>query len=265
MRRSRRAGLCFGAVVVLLAIGCLSVGLATGEQTGNPEVVVSFDGKIIPRALPRHRPGPVFLQLSGGVRGTEGNPPPRLQRIELAFGAHGGLDTAGLPVCPRGRLRNATQRQALARCGGAVVGHGEITAEVPLNPTNPLSARAGALAFNGRSHGRPAVWVHAYSSSPPVSFVLPFYLRRLPRGAYGLLMRSPVRQALGRWPRLSAFSVTLGRRYGAGDALHSYLSGSCPLPARLSALSVPIARASFYFAPRPTLTQSIHRFCRVSE
>jgi hypothetical protein len=248
-----------------IAVLGLAVAPALAEQIGRPDVVVSFDGKVSPKVLPRRRPAPVSLELTGSVRGTEGAPPPRLQRIELAFGARGGLDTAGLSVCPRARLRNATQRQALARCSGAVVGRGEISAEVPLNPAEPVLARAQLIAFNGRSGGRPAVWVHAYSASPPVSFVLPFYMRRLRTGAYGVLMRSPVRRALGRWPRLRSFSVTLGRRYRVAGELHSYLSARCPLPPRFNVLSVPVARATYYFAPRPTLRQPILRRCRVSE
>jgi hypothetical protein len=254
--------LILASAVAMLA---MAVAPALAEQIGRPDVVVSFDGKVRPKALPRRRPAPVSLELTGSVRGTEGAPPPRLQRIELAFGARGGLDTAGLPVCPRARLRNATQRQALARWSGAVVGRGEISAEVPLNPAEPVLARAQLIAFNGRSGGRPAVWVHAYSASPPVSFVLPFYMRRLHTGAYGVLMRSPVRRALGRWPRLRSFSVTLGRRYRVGGELHSYLSARCPLPPRFNVLSVPVARAIYYFAPRPTLRQPILRRCRVSE
>ena len=265
MSRALLAKIAAAAAALFLAIAYLTVGPAAAEQTGTPEVHISFDGKIVPRDLPRRRPAPVSLELSGAVYGTAGTPPPPLQRIELAFGARGGLDAAGLPVCPRGRLRNATQDQALARCGGALVGRGEISAEVPLNPADPVTAHAGLLAFNGRSGGRPAVWVHAYAPSPPVSFVLPFYLRRVPTGAYGVLMRSPVRRALGPWPRLRSFRILLGRRYRAGGELHSYLSGRCPLPPRFDALSVPVARAAYYFAPRPTLIQPIHRRCLVRE
>ncbi len=143
---------------------------------------------------------PVSLTLAGAIRGSDGSPPPQLGRIEIAFGARGGLETTGLPRCPRARLRNATSRQALDRCRSALVGRGTITTEVPLNPSDPLLARARVLAFNGRSHGRPAVWVHAYSASPAVSFVLPFHLRRLRTGAYGVLLgrRSVAPSAAGR-------------------------------------------------------------------
>lgn len=262
MNRRLAPRLLLAAAIALLAV---VAGPAGAEQIGRPDVVVSFDGKISPRVLPRNRPVPVSLELSGTVRGTAGAPPPQLQRIELAFGARGGLDTAGLPVCPRAQLENATRSQALDRCRGALVGRGEISAEVPLNPADPVIADAHLLAFNGFSHGRPAFWVHAYSAAPPVSFVLPFYLRRLRTGAYGVLMRSPVRRALGRWPRLRSFSIVLGRRFRAAGEPHGFLNARCPLPPRFDALSVPVARATYYFAPRPTLTQPILRRCRVRE
>jgi hypothetical protein len=250
-------------VLALLALTLGVAGVAEAEQSGGRGVVVSLDGGISPRYIPRHRSVPISLMLSGSVRSSDGAPLPQLQRIEIEFGARGALDTAGIPVCPRARLRNATRAQALARCRAALVGRGTISIEVPLSPSEPIHARARALAFNGRSHGRPAVWVHVYSASPPVSFVLPFYQRRLRSGAYGVLMRSPVGRALGRWPRLRSFRITLGRRYRFGGERHSYLSAHCPVPPRFSIGIRPIARATYQFAPGPTLTATIQRGCRV--
>jgi hypothetical protein len=251
------------ALLALLALASFTAGRAGAERSGRAGVIVSLDGSISPRHIPRHRPVPVSLTLAGTVRSSDGSPPPRLQRIEIAFGARGGLDTTGLSRCPRSRLRNATARQALARCRAALVGRGQISTEVRLDPEKPLLARAGVLAFNGRSGGRPAVWVHAYSASPPVSFVLPFYLRRLRAGAYGVLLRAPVQSALGRWPRLRSFRITLGRRYRVRGMPRSYLSARCPLPPRFSIGILPLARATYHFAPRPTLSTTILRGCRV--
>jgi hypothetical protein len=251
--------------LALLALSGVAAALADAEQSGRAGVVVSLDGSVSPKRLPRQRPVPVTLTLAGTIRATDGEPPPRLDRIEIAFGDRGGLDTAGLPRCPRARLRNATRRQALARCGPALVGRGTLDTEVPLAPEEPLLAHADLLAFNGRSGGRPAVWVHAYSISPPVSFVLPFHLRRLRTGAYGILLRAPVARALGRWPRLRSFRLTLGRRYRAGGERHSYLSAKCPLPPRFHIGFFPLARATYDFAPVPTLTTTILRGCRVGD
>jgi hypothetical protein len=134
----------------------------------------------------------------------------------------------------------------------------------PLSSSDPLLARAGLLAFNGRSRGRPAVWLHAYSASPPVSFVLPFYLRRVDEGAYGVLMRAPVGRTLGRWPRLRSFRISLGRRYRAEGEARSYLRANCPLPPRLDVGYFQM-RASYRFVPTPTHTTTILRSCRVRD
>jgi len=253
------------AALAAVCLAALLVAVAGAEQSGGGGVVVSLDGSISPKRLPRDRPVPISVVLAGSVRAIGGAEPPRLSRIELAFGAPGGLDTAGLPRCPRARLRNATARQALDRCGGALVGRGAIAAEVPLSTESPLPVRAGLLAFNGRFRGRPAVWVHAYSAAPPVSFVLPFFLR-LPRGDdYGVLLRAPLARALGRWPRLRSFRLVLGRRYLARGARHSYLSASCPLPPRLHVGFFPLARATYSFVDRPSRAVTILRGCRASD
>jgi len=251
-----------GCALVAVTWACSAP--AGAEQSGGGGVVVSFDGSISPRRIPRHRPVPVSLTLAGSVRSADSSALPQLRRVEIAFGARGGLDATGLPACPRGRLRDATQSQALERCRSALVGRGRIEAEVPLDPGRPLLAAASALAFNGISKGRAAVWVHAYSTSPPVSFVLPFYVKRLASGAYGTLLDSPVRRALGRWPRLRSFRLTLERRYRVGGEKRSYLNAHCPLPPRFSGFGgIPLARATYFFAPRPTLSTTILRGCRV--
>ncbi len=258
-------GAIVGSSLLLSILGLLAVAPAGAERSGRDGVVVSLDGEIHPDRLPRDRVAPVSLTLRGTIAADQGGELPELDRIEIAFGARGGLDTAGLPVCPRARLRDATQSQALARCRGALVGRGTIDAEVPLNPAEPLEAHAGALAFNGRSHGHPAVWVHAYSASPPVSFVLPFHLKAIDDGTYGLLLSAPVRSVLGRWPQLRSFDLTLGRRYSRRGIAHSYLSAGCPLPPRFHIGFFPLARATYRFAPRPKLSTAIVRGCRVSE
>ena len=251
--------------ITSLAVVSLGAGLAGAERSGGAGMVVSLDGSTSPRRVPRHRYGPVSLTISGTIHDNRSSVPRRLTSLEIAFGARGGLKTAGLPRCPRARLNHATQRQALARCRSALVGHGAILTEVSLNPKRPILARAGALAFNGRADGHPAVWVHAYSASPPVSFVLPFHLRRLRTGAYGVLLRAPVARALGRWPRLRSFRITFSRRYRYRGAPRSYLNAHCPLPPRFHIGFFPLARATYHFAPGPTLTTTILRGCRVNE
>lgn len=259
---ARRSAAGLLAAVVLL-VG-LNAGLSDAEQSGRDGVVVSLDGSVSPKSLPRHRPVPVSLTLSGTISSSLASPP-HLASVEFAFGARGGLTTAGLPRCRGAQLRNATQRDALAQCRGALVGRGTISTEVLLNPAEPVPARAGVLAFNGTAGGRPAIWVHAYSATPPVSFAIPFYLRRLSSGGYGVSLQTPVSTALGRWLRLRSFRITIGRRWRANGVQRSFLSASCPLPPRFHSLNFPLARATYRFSPAPTLSTTILRRCSVRE
>jgi hypothetical protein len=265
VRRVLTHKLAVAAVLALLAAGYFTVGPADAERSGGDGVVVSLDGSVSPKRLPRLRPVPVSLTLAGTISSVEASQVPPLASIELAFGARGGLSTAGLPGCPPARLRNANQQQALAQCGPALVGRGTLLTEVLLDPKRPVLSHAGVLAFNGEAAGRPAVWIQIYSASPPVSVVIPFYVRRLRAGAYGILLRARISSALGRWLRLRSFRVTLGRSYRAHGVRRSYLSARCPLPPRFSIGIFPLARATYRFAPGPTLTTTILRGCRVSQ
>jgi len=258
--RPRRLSSAIAAALAVLAFLLLAIAPAEAEQSGRDGILTSFYASFSPNILSRRDVQPVTISLAGGVRAGDGTTP-RLGRIELAFATQGHLDATGLPACPRSRLRNATLRQALTRCRPALVGHGWIHAEVPLAPATPLVARARALAFNARKDGRTAVWLYAYSPSPPVSFVLPFAVRQHQRGAYGLVLEAPVAPTLGRWPRLRSFRITLGRRYSRNGEQHSFLSARCPLPPQLQSLTVPIARVSYRFAPGPTINTTILRSC----
>lgn len=257
----------FAAVVAtaLLAVVCLNAARSDAERSGGGGVIVSLDGNVTPKRLPRERPVPVSLTITGTIRSVKTSQVPALESIELAFGARGGLSTVGLPTCPPARLRNANQQTALAQCGPALVGRGTILTEDLLEPEHPVLSPAGVLAFNGKAGGRPVVWVQIYSASPPVSVVLPFYVSRPPTGAYGVSLRATISSSLGRWLRLRSFRVTLGRRYTAHGVHRSYLSAACPLPPRFSIGIFPLARATYRFAaPGPTLTTTILRGCRVS-
>jgi hypothetical protein len=209
--------------------------------------------------------GPVSVTIAGSVRAPGRAQSPPLTTIELGFGARGGLSTMGLPTCPPSRLRNATPEQALARCRGALVGRGRLLTEAPLGTGEPLLSRAAALAFNGGGERRRTVLLYAHAASPPTSFVLPFHLRRPRSGGYGVVARASVYRALGRWPRLRAFRLTLGRRYRSEGAWHSYLNARCPLPPRLHLGYFGLARVTYRFAPKPRITETILRPCRTRD
>jgi hypothetical protein len=69
-------------------------------------------------------------------------------------------------------------------------------------------------------------------------------------------------RALGPWPHLSHFEITLARRYAYRGRSHSYLSATCPIPRRFTAGFFSFARANFTLADGRRIGTAIPRSCR---
>lgn len=264
-RKHRVAGSYFWLWLLLalsLVIFALVAGPAGAERAQEGNLIVSLEGGITPLKLPRDHAAPVGVRLAGGVQTEDDAPLPRVKRIKFALAFRGRVYTRGLAVCPRARLKIADSGQAMEACGSALVGRGELRARVFVPSQLPFGIHARLLAFNGRTkRGGPAVWVHAYSKDPPVSFVLPFRIRRQ-KGPFRTVLETVVPRSVGPWPRFSHFELMVSRQFSFHGKRHSYLSASCPLPPHFTAGFVSFARATFSFADAPDLTTDSVRSCR---
>lgn len=251
--------------LAVTALCTFAAGLARGERHQQGNLIVALNGRISPATLPRHRLAPAAVTISSRLSTADRSPPPRVRRIELALAGRHSMRfaRAGLPLCPRGRLRNATDAQALARCRGALVGHGRLQAEVLLPHQAPLRVHAHLLVFNGRTGGGGlAVWAHAFSTRPPVAFVLAFVAHR-GGGAFPTTFTAAIPRSIGAWSHLTGFRMTLGRRYRAGGDRRSYLNASCPVPPRFTAGFFSFLRATYALAGGRSIGETIVRGCRV--
>ena len=180
--------------------------------------------------------------------------------MELAW--RGVLDTDGLTVCPKERLRNTDTHQALRACRSAAVGKGHLFAKVFVPNQPPLEVHAHLTAFNGRTEaGRHAVLVHAYSPSPPVSFVIPFSVHHS-SGAFRTVLVALIRDSVGPFPHVADFQIVVGRHFNYRGRRHSYLSASCPIPQGFSAAFLSFARATYTFEGGKQLSTDTVRSCR---
>jgi hypothetical protein len=252
----------FALVLIGLATLALGVGTATAERSQRGSLIVSLDGGISPKKLPRHRPAPVAVYLAGGVDTADKSPLPRVNSIKLEIAWRGELQTKGLAVCPRARLVSTSSAQARRLCGAALVGGGGLFARIFVPNQVPFGIRADLLAFNGKDKkGRPAVWVQGYSSNPPVSFVLPFEVHRQ-KGAFKTVLVSIIRRAVGPWPRVANFNINVSRQFMFEGEKHSYLNASCPVPRGFTAGFLSLARATYTFAGGEQLATESVRSCR---
>jgi hypothetical protein len=249
------------AIATLLAVALLTTS-ASAERAQSGNLIVSLQGGISPRRLPRDQRVPVAVRLGGRVLTVDRGPLPRVNWIRLELAWRGQLDTQGLAVCPKARLRGTDTHQALEACGRARVGMGHLFAKVFVPNQPPFDVHAHLTAFNGRTEaGRHAVLVHAYATSPPVSFVIPFSVHHR-SGNFRTVLVALIRRSAGPWPHVADFQIHVARNFIYRGKPHSYLSASCPVPHGFTAGFLSFARATYTFAGGDQLTTETVRSCR---
>lgn len=253
-------------LATLLMLGALiaSATLAQAEVSQSGNLRISVNGKLSPKALPRHGAAPVSVSVSGAISTTDGTAPPQLRTMQIDVNRHGRFDTVGLPVCRYNDIQPASDARALAACRSALVGEGHFAGTIALpGSAEPFPMAGRLLLFNGRQHGRPVLLGHIYSPKPfASSFVMVFEIRNQARGEYGTTMTANLAKALGPKRNLTSIEMTLSRRYRYRGASHSYISAGCPAPKGFPGLTFPLARTSFSFAGGKKLTEVLSKSCR---
>ena len=249
------------SIVAAAVLATLAAATAGAERSREENVEVMLDGGIAPKVLPRHHRVPVAVHLSGGVNTTDGSPLPRVNWIKLELAYRGRLHRHGLAVCPQVRLESTDNRQAMEACGPARVGSGKLYAEIFVPNQEPFGVHAHLLAFNGQTKaGRPAVLVHAYTSNPPVSFIIPFTVRHK-KGHFQTVLVTTIRRSVGPWPHVANFRIRVARKFRFKGREKSYLTASCPAAPGFGGGFLSLARATYTFAGGNQLETETVRSC----
>lgn len=251
------------ALIAFATAAVLGGAAAQGEQVQKGSLRVAFDARLTPRALPRDRPVPVTAHIDSSIRMVDGSNPPPLRRISIAVNRQGKVSFAGLPTCGPAELQLTTTKAALERCRPALVGRGRFAANV-IFPDAPFPAEGKALIFNGRSRGKPAAYLHIFSSNPVrVTFVLPFEISRRARGQFGTVFSASIPRIAADTGYLTDIELTIGREYRHRGVPRSFLSASCAAPPGFRSAFFTLARTTFAFADGRRLITAIARDCRV--
>ncbi len=253
------------AKAALLAIS-LTLGLVTlaqAEISQKGDLRVSFEGKLTPHALPRSGTAPVKIAVGAKIAATDSQQPPQLRQIAIAINRNGRFTPAGLPRCTLKEIQPSTAADALAACRASLVGEGSFSAKVLLPEQAPFPSKGKVFAFNGRFHGAPAILAHVYGTNPvPTSYTIPFAISPA-RGTYGTVLSASLPQVTSDWGYVTGLAMTLGRSFSYRGHRRSYLSAGCPAPKGFPGAVFPLARASFAFGGRQTLTSTLTRSCGV--
>jgi hypothetical protein len=254
-------------LIALGLIGALFGSVAAdAELTQQGDLVVAFEGGLVPKTLPRQEEVPVAVRVAGDVRDAAGGAGkvPQLRTISVAINRAGRLFDKGLPVCVPASIQPATEAGARETCGNAIVGSGHVTVQVRLPSQPSFAVRGRLLAFNGpRQGGRKLILAQVYSRTPPGSFVLPFVVRKR-AGLFGTTMTTTLPRSARGWAYLTHFDMTLKRVYSFAGQRRSFISAACRAPAGFPGAVFPFAKAIYGFGNGQRLTTTVVRSCRVA-
>ncbi len=254
------------ALAALLAVTLLSwltSGLVSAEVAKQGDVLVAFHGDIAPSKLPRFEPAPVSVQLGGKIKGADAADPPVLKRIVLDINRHGVLQAKGLAKCSLAKLNSVSSPEARSVCGDALVGHGNVTSRVTLPGQDAFASNGPLLAFNGVHKGRPAIFAQVATGAPlPLTYVIVFEVTKT-SGTFGTRLTGTLPSIASEYGYISAFDLSLSRRYAYRGQSLSYASADCPAPAGFPGASFPLAKVSYEFTSGRKLGATLVRECKV--
>jgi hypothetical protein len=246
---------------LLAAIGLSA--LAQAEIAKSGDVTVSFHGDISPQKLPRTGTAPVAVQMGAKIKGTDPADPPVLDRIILAINSHGVIQSKGLAKCSLSKLGSVSSSEAKRACGDALVGHGNVTSRVTLPGQGAFASNGPLLAFNGKYKGKAAIFAQVATGAPlPLTYVIVFELSKT-KGTFGTRLSATLPPIASEYGYISAFDMSLSRRYTSNGKQLSYASAGCPAPPGANLASFSLAKASYEFAGGRSLTQTLVRECKV--
>lgn len=254
----------FALIAGLLAAALFGAAIARGEISGSDGLFVSFNGGFAPHSLPRDRDVPVTVNLHVGIKTASGERPPQLRRISFAVNRYGRLSTKGLPVCHPALLESTDPPTALARCRGALVGHGKFIATVAFPNREPFPVNGQMLAFNGRAHGKPAILLHIHGSNPvDITVVLAFTIQHPAHGKFGTVLSTKIPRLASDLGYVSDVSLVFNRQYRYRGKQYSFLSARCAAPSGFPGAIFSFTRGTFNFAGGKQILTTLTRDCTV--
>jgi hypothetical protein len=249
---------------LLLATALFGAAIAHAELAGENGLFVSFGGGFNPHSLPRDRDVPVSVNLDTSIKASNGARPPQLRRISFEVNRYGRISTIGLPVCDAGLLESTNTQVALERCRPALVGRGQFAANVQFPDREPFPVHGQMLAFNGSSHGHPAILLHIHGSSPAeVTVVLAFTIRHPAKGKFGTVLSAKIPRLASDLGYVTHVSLVFNRRYEYRGRGYSFLSARCAAPSGFPGAIFSFTRGTFSFANGQQIVTTLTRNCTV--
>jgi hypothetical protein len=219
-------------VALVLALSAVAVAAlvagASGTTVTAGNLVITADGGVSPKALPKNKLAPITLNLEGTIKTNDGSHVPALKTLSLLFDKHGTVDTKGFPTCRIGQLTNTLTAAAMKACSDALVGTGRVTAEVQFPDSNPVPASGKLLVFNSVPKGGDPVFIqHTYVSSPVAATVVTVARVTNVHGKYGKATTIDIPPLAGGYGSLTSFTAKLHKDFTYKGKKHSIFVAEC--------------------------------------
>ena len=258
----KRSGAIALAVVAVLA----AAAIAQGEVAKEGDVIVSFNGGISPRALPRTGVAPVAVTIDSSFKSAEGaDPPPQLKTISIGINRRGKIFDRGLPTCRVRRIQPTTIAAAKRICGDAIVGSGHVQVRIHLTNQAPFTFKGPMLIFHAKpSGGDRRLLAQVYGRKPPSAFLLSFKIVKEP-GEFGTVIKTSLPHSASKWAYVTQFDMKLRRTYTYQGEKHSYVNAGCAAPPGFPGAVYAFAQANFGFAEGEHVETTLVRDCTVKK
>ncbi len=229
MGKVHRGFLIFNIGLILVFAGAaVATAKWTTVRVGN--LVFKVEGKLSPRAFPRHEFAPASFRTRAQISTSDQTHPPALREAVVYIDKNGAFDAHGLPSCNAGQLEARDTKAAKRVCGAAIIGTGVGTGEIAFPEQRPILVRSPITIFNGGVKGGTTTMLfHAFITVPtPAAIVSTLEFTRVKAGRYGLRGVAAIPAIAGGSGSITDFDFKIKRFYSYRGERKSYDLTKCP-------------------------------------
>ena len=191
------------ALAALVAVSAVGIATAAGGETPVTvkvgELELTVNGGFSPKALSKTKGTPITFKASGEVKEEKGGHPPAVREVFVEADKNGEVHMKGIPICTSGQLQATDTEAALKACKAALIGEGQVIAQVAFAEQKPIDVPSKLLIFNGGEKGGKTTWfIHAYFSNPiSGAIVTTVTISKINHGRFGTLAIGKIPQITG--------------------------------------------------------------------
>lgn len=215
------------ALAAALSVGVVAIANAVQITLRAGNVVTTFGGNAVPKALPKNKYAPAKTHIFGKIGTANGNHPPALREVEVDFDKDVKINVKGLAACKPGQLEARNTAAAMKVCGKSKIGSGISHVEIAFPEQKPIKVTSPLTVFNGgEKGGKVKLLIHIFITVPvPAAVVTDVTITK--KGA-GLHSVAKIPVVAGGSGSALDFDFTVGKTFTYKGKKVGYGEAKCP-------------------------------------